>query len=112
MMTEEQLARMFQSLPEPKPVVLKLYYDDAGQPIVYSCDMLDGNYIEVDAETFAIASMQVRVVNGVLKHMPITVYSNKLVPGTSGVMCHFCDVSIVVNNNGTYWKKHTYGNNQ
>ena len=108
MMTEEQLAAMFQALPEPEPVVLKLYYDDTGNPIVYTCDKLDGNYIEVDPETFAIGSMSVRVVNGVLKHIPPPVYVNKLVPSTSGTRCHAKNVAVVVKDNGTYWKKKTY----
>ena len=49
MITVEQLAQMFQALPEPQPVVLKLYYDDAGNPIEYTTETRDGNYIEVDA---------------------------------------------------------------
>ena len=109
MMTEDQLARMFQALPEPEPVILKLYYDTQGDPIVYSCDKLDGNYIEVDPETYAIGSMRVKVVNGVLKHIPPTVYANKLVPADLGTLCHSQDVAIIANT-GTYWKRQTYEN--
>ena len=110
-MTEEELAAMFRALPEPEPVVLKLYYNAAGDPIVYSCDNLDGNYIEVDPETFAIASMRVKIVNGVLKHIPPTVYVNKLVPSDSGTLCHSQDVAVVVDKSGTYWKRKTYESN-
>ena len=108
MMTEEQLAQMFRDLPEPEPVVLKLYYDAAGDPLVYSCDNLDGNYIEVDPETFAIASMRVRVVNGVLTHITPAVYVNKLVPSDSGTLCHTQDVAVIVKDNGTYWRRKKY----
>ena len=68
MITEDQLWKMFQALPEPEPVVLKLYYNDQGEPIVYTCDTQPGNYIEVDPETFAERSMRVRVSNGVLNN--------------------------------------------
>ena len=110
MMTEDQLARMFRALPDTKPVVLKLYYDDAGDPIVYSCDDLEGNYIEVDPESFAMRSMRVKVVNGVLNHIPPAVYSSKLIPSNSGTLCHSQDIAIIVNNTGTYWKRQTYEN--
>jgi len=111
MMTADQLARIFQALPEPEPVVLKLYYNEQGEPIVYSSDKLDGNYIEVDAETFALASYRVRVVNGELKHIPPAVYVNKLHPGDSGTLCHSQDVAVVVKDTGTHWKRKTYESN-
>ena len=110
MITEDQLWKMFQALPEPEPVVLKLYYNDQGEPIVYTCDTQPGNYIEVDPETFAERSMRVRVSNGVLKHLPPLTYISKLQPSESGTMCHNKDVAIVVNDLGTYWKKQTYEN--
>jgi len=111
MMTEDQLARLFQSLPEPEPAVRKLYYNEQGEPIVYTCDTLDGNYIEVDSETFAIASYRVRVVNGKLVHIPPTVYLNKLHPSDSGTLCHSQDVAVVVKDSGTHWKRKTYESN-
>lgn len=111
MMTEDQLIRMFQALPEPEPVVFKLYYNEQGEPIVYTCDKLAGNYIEVDAETFAVRPMRVQVVNGVLKHLPPLVHIHKLIPSASGTMCHSQDVAVVVSNSGTYWKRKTYESN-
>ena len=108
MITEDQLWKMFQALPEPEPVVLKLYYDLNGDPIVYSCDELDGNYIEVDPETFAVRSMHVRVDNGVLKQLPPVTYVHKLRPSDSGTLCHSQDVAVVTKDTGTYWKRQTY----
>ena len=110
MITEDQLWKMFQSVPEPEPVVLKLYYTDQGEPIVYTCDTQPGNYIEVDPESFAMRSMRVKVVNGVLNHIPPAVYSSKLIPSNSGTLCHSQDIAIIVNNTGTYWKRQTYEN--
>ena len=108
MITVEQLVQMFQALPEPDPVVLKLYYDDAGNPIEYTSETRDGNYIEVDPENFAIRSMRVRVENGVLKHLPPVTYVYKLQPSDSGVLCHSQDVAVVTKDIGTYWKRNTY----
>ena len=106
--TIEQLAQMFQTLPEPEPVILKLYYNDAGEPIEYTCETRDGNYIEVDPETFAFGSMQVRVENGVLKQLPPATYVHKLQPSDAGTLCHAQDVTVVTSNTGTYWKRQTY----
>lgn len=110
MMTWEELLAIHQAMPEPEPMVLKLYYDDQGRPITYTQDTLDGNYIEVDPATFAIRSMNVRVVNGVLTHIPRPQYFNKLVPSNTGTLCHSQDVAVVVSNTGTHWKKQTYEN--
>lgn len=111
MMTEDQLAKMFQAIPEIKPAIPKLYYNEQGYPIVYTTDTLDGNYIEVDAETFAVASHRVRVVNGELKHIPPAVYIHKLTPSDTGTQCHANDISVVTKNSGTYWKRKTYESN-
>ena len=111
MITEAQLAQMFQALPEPVPVIPKLYYDDRGRPIEYTTDTYEGNYIEVDPETFAIRPMCVRVVNGTLQHLPPVIYTHKLKPSDSGTMCHNQDVAVVVKHSGTYWKRQTYESN-
>lgn len=110
-MTEDQLAKMFQALPEPEPVVPKLYYDNQGCPIEYTTDTREGNYIEVDPETFVIRPMHVRVVNGVLQHLLPVIYVHKLRPSKSGTLCHSQDVAVVVKDSGTYWKRQTYESN-
>lgn len=108
MMTWEDLVAIHAALPEPKPVVLKLYHDSNGQPIVYTTEDLDGNYIEVDPETFALGSVHVKVVNGVLTHLPPRVYRNRLVPSDQGTQCDPRDVAVVVNSHGQHWKRKTY----
>ena len=109
-MTWEELVAIHAAMPEPKPVVRKLYYDEKGDPIVYTCDDLEGNYIEVDPETFMGAPRRVKVINGVLTHLPPKVYITKLQPSDSGTLCHSQDVAIIANNTGTYWKRQTYEN--
>ena len=104
MMTWEELVAIHAAIPEPRPTVLKLYYDQLGHPVCYSCDDLEGNYIEVDPETFAARSMDVRVVNGVVKHLPRKQYYHKLVPSDTGTLCHSQDVAVIATT-GTPWKR-------
>jgi hypothetical protein len=95
-------------MPEPQPVFYRLYYNDAGEPVCYSMEDQPGNYIDIDAETFGLAPLNVRVVNCMLKY--ITVHtSNKLVPSTTGTLCHPQSVAVVVTQNGIPWSKQTYG---
>ena len=93
--TLEQAIAMLRAMPEPLPVSWRLYYDAEGRPITYSMEALPGNYIEIDAETYSRAPVNVRVVDGKLRYIRHT-WSQKLVPSESGTACHSCDVSIVV----------------
>lgn len=107
-MTLEEFWAIMKHMPEPEPVFWRLYYDHAGLPVCYSMEHLPGNYIDIDAETFALAPVNVRVVDGQLKYIT-TRTSNKLVPGATGTPCHSQNVAIVVEQHGTPWSKQTYG---
>jgi hypothetical protein len=108
---EEGYIVLFEA-PEIKTPEFRLYYDDKGKVICYTCEELVGNHIVVDAITFAQARPDVRVVDGRIT----TVYSNavvsKLMPCDTGKMCAAEDISIVVSNNHkiatTNWKMITY----
>ena len=107
-MTPEEFWAILHAMPEPKPVSWRLYYDDQGLPVCYSMEERPGNYIEIDAELFALAPDNVRVVNGTI--MYITQRSTqKLVPGNTGTQCHPRDVAVVVDNDGISWSKTTHG---
>jgi hypothetical protein len=95
-------------MPEPQPVFYRLYYNDAGEPVCYSMEDQPGNYIDIDAETFGLAPLNVRVVNCMLKYITVRT-SNKLVPSTTGTLCHPQSVVVVVTQNGIPWSKQTYG---
>ena len=81
--------------PEPKPVFFRLYHDDAGRLLFYSMEDLPGNYIEIDAETFALGPGNVLVVNGKLTYTDTKIY-NKPVPNGQGTPCAPDNVCIVV----------------
>ena len=82
---------------EPQPVSYRLYYDDHGNPVIYSMEDLAGNYIEVDPQTYAIASFRVRVVDQKLIHVRSKIQVKKLRPNTeTGTPCSMSDVCVVV----------------
>lgn len=107
-MTPEEFYDILKAMPEPEPVFYRLYYDAEGRPITYSMDALPGNYIDIDAETFARGPLNVRVIDGKLKCITQKT-SEKLVPSDTGTLCHDNDVSIVVKDHGTHWSKQIYG---
>lgn len=91
----------------------RLYYDDKGQVITYTCEKLEGNYIVIDSQTFAECRPDVRVLNGKIVHTSSQSVVSKLVPNnTTGTNCAADDLSIVVTKNAklktTKWKLETY----
>ena len=93
-MTPEEFWTILHAIPEPRPVSWRLYYNEAGEPIIYSMEQLPGTYIEVDAETYALASFNVRVQEGRLIKLQQAV--RRLAPGNIGTPCHPDNVAIVV----------------
>ena len=81
--------------PDPPKIFWRLYHDDQGRPLFYSMEDLPGNYIDIDAETFAMSPGNVRVVNGQLTYTDTKTY-NKLVPNGQGTPCAPNNVCIVV----------------
>jgi hypothetical protein len=110
-MTEQELLDILYNVPEAKPVFFRLYYNESGNPVTYTMQDLPGNYIEIDAATFALGPLNVRVRNGKLIEV-VTMRSQKLVPGTIGTKCHPGDVSVIVTTlPNTQWNKRLYESN-
>jgi hypothetical protein len=111
-MTPEQLQQMFQAIPEPPKPFFRLYYDANGTPLFYSMEDVPGTYIEIDQETFARGSMNVRVRDGRLIEITWKT-TTKLVPGNSGSPCHPDNVAVIVAEDQlhTRWSKKTYESN-
>lgn len=83
-----------QTAPESQAVTYRLYYDENGQPICYSMEELDGNYVEITAEQFARSDAHVVVREGKIHAQPLPLPAH-LVPAESGTACVSDDVSIV-----------------
>lgn len=90
--------------PEPTQISYRLYYTQDGSPILYTMEDLPGDYIEVDAETYALSSFLVRIVNKQLVHIQPRRYVQKLTPNTTGTACDPGDVCVVVSEQKSYTK--------
>lgn len=95
------------------PPELRLYYDDTGHVVCYTCEKLDGNYIVIDALTFAQGRPDIRVVDGRISTVSSNLVVSKLIPSDDGISCSVDDISIVITEpdyQGTVqkWKLHTY----
>jgi len=110
--TESEFWSILAAMPEPQPVFFRLYHDDRGHPLFYSMEDVPGTYIDVDAATFALSSMKVRVRDGQLVEVT-WVSSEKLQPMETGTPCHPKDITVVVAENDPHikWSKQTYEQN-
>jgi hypothetical protein len=86
----------------------RLYYDDRGYVVCYTCEKLDGNYIVIDAMTFAEARPDVRVVDSRLVRASSGAVISRLYPAEEGVLCEKDDISVITDRDGKYWKIKTH----
>lgn len=97
--------------PKIVPPEFRLYYDEAGKVICYTCEKLEGNYIVIDAITYAQARPDIRIIDGKISTVSNHCIVSKLMPHTSdGISCEEEDISVVsIAQNGiTKWKLKTY----
>ena len=110
---KEEFIVIWEQPPLEKPE-FRLYYDDKGAVICYTGDKsMTGNYIVIDALTFAAARPDLRVIDGRISTASPKSVVYKLMPDpVEGVECHPEDISVVVNS--TYvgekqnWKLNIY----
>ena len=85
---------------EAPPIVkpeFRLYYDEKGKVLFYTSEKPEGNYIVVDALTYAEGRPDLRVVDGRISTVNQGSVVSKLVQDKSeGVECSIEDVSIIV----------------
>lgn len=85
--------------PKIIPPEFRLYYDEKGNVVTYTCEKLEGNYIVIDALTFAQARPDVRVIDGKISNVQPAMIITKLMPDENGIQCAEEDISIVVQPN-------------
>ena len=94
------------------PIIVKpefrLYYDDKGYLVCYTCEKLEGNYIVIDATTFAESRPDIRVVDGRIVKANNNAVISRLYPSTEGILCEIEDISIIAETNGQHWKLKTH----
>jgi hypothetical protein len=86
----------------------RLYYDDNGNVVCYTCEKLEGNYIVIDSITFAEARPDVRVIDNRIVRVNSGSVISKLQPNElNGVTCEQEDVSIITESQGQRWQLKT-----
>jgi hypothetical protein len=88
-------------------VEFRLYYDDNGDVLYYTCDNPIGNFIVIDAQTYAECRFDIKDIDGkIVKQNRYTIM--KLVPNNEGTECIAEDITIIANENykgnTTKWK--------
>lgn len=82
--------------PKIVPPEFRLYHDDDGKVLFYTCEKPDGKYVVVDAQTYAEGRPDVRVIDGRVLPMNSNAVISKLVQSTDeGQSCPAEDVSII-----------------
>ena len=98
--------------PKIIPPEFRLYYDETGRVICYTCEKLQGNYIIIDKDTFAEGRPDIRVVDGKISKIKPKAVISKLVNGNTGMRCAADDISVAVdekyNGNTIQWELMTY----
>lgn len=77
-------------------VEFRLYYDDNGRVLCYTCEALEGNYIIIDRQTYAECRPDIKVVDGKIVKVNESAVIAKLTPSNEGTWCAKDDVSIIV----------------
>lgn len=94
------------------PIEFRLYYDEFGKVLFYTCDKPEGNYIVVDQQTYAEMRYDWRVVDGKLTKLIPGIIISKLKPNKiEGKNCAIDDISVIVDEdyeNKQKWKLTSY----
>lgn len=110
-MSQEGQVIIFEA-PKVKALEFRLYYDNEGKVLFYSGQEQEGNYITVDAQTYAEGRMDLRIVNGKIIRTQDNAVVAKLKPNIiEGITCHKDDISVVVPEkfkNKKKWKLNIY----
>jgi hypothetical protein len=82
-------------------VEFRLYYREDGSIICYTCDNLEGNYITIDAQTFAECRPDVKVIDGKIEIIKPMIVIHKMTESEYGIKCAVEDINIVVRDDYT-----------
>ncbi len=95
-----------------EPIEFRLYYDENGMALFYTCEKPEGNYVVVDKQTYAEMRLDIKIVDGKITKLVPGIMISKLKPNpTNGVNCAIEDISIIVDDQFTdkqKWKLTSY----
>ena len=82
---------------QKQEIEFRVYYDDNGKILFYTCEKPEGNYLVIDRDTFAAARPDVCVVDGVLTPVVSgTIIIKYMLDREEGISCAKEDISIIV----------------
>ena len=84
----------------------RLYYDEDGNPLFYTTEKPNGEYIVVDKQDYINARYDIKIVNNTIIRPKNYIY-NKLVPSETGTTTSSDDVSII-SDTGQKWNLKRY----
>ena len=99
---------------EAPPIIkpeFRLYYDERGNVLFYTCEKPEGKYVVIDASTFAQGRPDIKVIDGRIAMSISGSIVSKLIHDDNGTICASEDLSIIVDSsytNITKWKLKTY----
>lgn len=94
-----------------EPTQFRLYYDENGKILFYTCDKPEGNFLIIDAQTYAECRYDLKVQNGKLVKLNSGAIISKYKPDSNGISCAKDDISILTTPddvNSKQWKLSTY----
>ena len=87
------------------PLQFRLYYDDNGNVLFYTCEKPEGNYIVIDKDIYAEGRPDHKIIDGKITKPKLFSGTIKLVQSAEGVSCNIDDISIVTDEGQTQkWK--------
>ena len=105
-MSDEEYVIVWEA-PEIVKPEFRLYYDKRGNVLFYTCEKPDGDYVVIDALTFAEARPDIRIVDGRIVRDCTSTLSSRLHLDTDGMLCEVEDISVITETGGQYWKLKT-----
>ena len=94
---------------KPVDFTYRLYYNkETGEPLFYSMEDLDGDYIKVTQEQHSRGRYDILVRKGKIVRQNDAVSWTKLAPSETGTGCRANNVMIVDNNSDIKWASKTY----
>lgn len=95
-MSEETTFITLFEAPKVEPVEFRLYYDEDGKVLFYTCDKPEGNFVTVDRQTFVEARNDLRIIDGRISRVKPNQIISKLMPDSEGTICAAEDISFIL----------------
>jgi hypothetical protein len=93
---------------KPVDFTYRLYYNKGtGEPVAYSMEELEGDYVKVSKEQYHQGRYDLVVKDETICLITSMQYVRKLVPNTDGIACDKSNVLILDKTSSTRWKLKT-----